>query len=171
MTQPNTTAATPIDHAPNQAASLAQPLYGAGFGTSIKRFFKKYATFSGRASRSEYWWVALFNFLVYIVLTAVMIAGAVATMDPTTGEPGGGILTGTLLYCLFGLAVIIPSIALGIRRLHDANFSGWFILLNLVPFFGQVAVIVMMLLPANPQGARFDDGYQPGAQYGGYPAS
>src|SRR6185312_8282818 len=52
----------------NGGVPLDQPLYGASFGQAIKRFFTKYATFSGRASRSEYWWVQLFNFIIVAVL-------------------------------------------------------------------------------------------------------
>jgi uncharacterized membrane protein YhaH (DUF805 family) len=57
---------------------------------------------------------------------------------------------------IIGLALIIPTLALIVRRLHDANISGLFALLLLIPFLGAIAVFVMMFLPSNPEGARFD---------------
>ena len=61
---------------------LDLPRYGAGFGEAVKRYFKKYATFSGRASRSEYWWIAVFNALVGIVAVATMIMGGAFNFEP-----------------------------------------------------------------------------------------
>ena len=92
-----------------------------GFKEAIETVLKqKYATFSGRASRSEYWWFVLFVILVAIVLSLVMVAG----MDFNTGEFGAlGMLGGGLLG-IFYLGVLIPSIAVGVRRLHDRNMSG-----------------------------------------------
>ncbi|NJC24047.1 uncharacterized membrane protein YhaH (DUF805 family) [Arthrobacter pigmenti] len=153
----------PATAQPTSEARLDQPLHDASFGSAVKRFFKKYATFSGRASRSEYWWVVLFNFLVSMVLSVVMIAGAFIGMDPETGTPGGGLIVGAILVSLYGLAIIIPSIAVSVRRLHDGNFSGWWYLLSFIPG-GSIVVLIFMLLPSNPQGARFDAnaGYGPG---------
>lgn len=155
---------------------LDQPLYGATFGQAISRFFKKYATFSGRASRSEYWWVSLFLTLVSIVLMIITIIGAVATADGYSGEPGPGLIIGAILLILFFLAVVIPGIAVTVRRLHDANFSGWFYLLSLTSV-GSIIVLVFTLLESKPEGARFDAGFngqipgQPGQYPGpGYPA-
>jgi uncharacterized membrane protein YhaH (DUF805 family) len=136
--------------------SLDMPFYGASFGEAIKRFFKKYATFSGRASRSEYWWVALLSFLVSTVGQIAMTAGGAATMDPITGEPGSGMVPGLIVVILYGLATLVPSIAVSVRRLHDGNFNGWLYLLIIIPILGALAIIVLMLLPSNPAGARFD---------------
>lgn len=137
-------------------APLDQPLYGASFGQAIKRFFKKYATFSGRASRSEYWFFALFNAIIYIVLYGLAIGFGLAGADPVTGEMGAGGTIPTVLIGLYGLAIIIPSIALGVRRLHDGNFSGLLYLLILVPILGGLVVLVLMIMPSVPEGARFD---------------
>ncbi|MCZ2404793.1 DUF805 domain-containing protein [Paenarthrobacter sp. Z7-10] len=68
--------------------------------------------------------------------------------------PGFGIYG--VLAGLWGLATIIPSLALLARRLHDGNFSAWLILIGLVPFLGVIALLVLTLLPSNPQGQRFD---------------
>ena len=90
------------------------------FGESISTCFKKYVTFDGCASRSEFWWFALFTFLVSIV------AGFVSQA----------------LSSLFSLAVLLPSLAVGARRLHDTDRSGWFLLLWLVPVVGWIILIV-----------------------------
>jgi uncharacterized membrane protein YhaH (DUF805 family) len=67
-----------------------------------------------------------------------------------------GAMAGTVITILFGLATLVPSIAISVRRLHDGNFSGWLYLLILIPILGALAIIVLMLLPSNPAGARFD---------------
>ncbi|MGN0846769.1 MAG: DUF805 domain-containing protein [Kiritimatiellia bacterium] len=90
--------------------------------------WKKYATFSGRARRKEYWMFILFNFLAYVV------AGALDAMF------GGGLITG--LYCL---AVFLPSFAVFVRRLHDTNKSGWWILISLVPVIGSIWLLIILL--------------------------
>ncbi|MFW0775193.1 DUF805 domain-containing protein [Paenarthrobacter nitroguajacolicus] len=139
---------------------LWAPYYGAPIGAAVKRFFKKYTAFSGRASRSEYWWVALALGVIGIVLqilTGILgAAGATVSADGTTTVPGPGAVVGLILIFAFYLAVLIPSIALLVRRLHDGNFSGWLALLGLIPFVGGLAILVFALLPSNPAGQRFD---------------
>lgn len=88
-----------------------------GFMEAVKSFFSRYVDFQGRSSRSEYWWPLLFMIIVYVV--GVLLAAAV----PILG----------ILVLIFYLAIIIPSIAVSIRRLHDLDKSGWWILLSLVP--------------------------------------
>lgn len=139
--------------------ALSQPLYGATLVEAVKRFFAKYATFSGRASRSEYWWLALAFVIVYAVL-----GGILALVLATTGEPqpSGGVrgtgpeIVVLVIIGIFFLAIIIPSIAVTVRRLHDANFSGWLYLLHLVPYAGSFVIFILTLLPSKPEGARFD---------------
>ncbi|MBG6192143.1 uncharacterized membrane protein YhaH (DUF805 family) [Arthrobacter sp. CAN_A212] len=135
---------------------LWAPYYGASFKVAVQRFFKKYAMFSGRASRSEYWWWALVATLVGSLLNVLTNAGG--GISPSNGEmtAAPAVITGYLLIAIWGLATIIPSIALTIRRLHDVNLSGWFLLLGLIPALGALALFVMMLLPPNPAGQRFD---------------
>lgn len=137
------------------AVPLNLPLYGATFGEAVKRFFKKYATFSGRASRSEYWWVQLFVFLVGIVLSFLMALGVT---DYGAGEfefnAFGWVMV--VVLTIWSLALIVPHLALTMRRLHDANFSGWFILLGLIPAGGFV-IFVFTLIPSNPAGVRYDE--------------
>ena len=144
---------------PAGAVPLWAPYYGAPIGEAAKRFFKKYATFTGRASRSEYWWWTLISGVVSIVLNIIMSAAGAAgatTYDAGTTVPGPGAFIGVILLVLWGLAVIVPSLALVVRRLHDVNFSGWMILIGLVPFIGSVALLVFMILPSKTEGQRFD---------------
>lgn len=139
---------------------LWAPYYGAPFPVAVKRFFKKYATFSGRASRSEYWWWTLVSVAVSIVLNIIIGAGAAATTTASslssTPALGPGAIVGYILLVIWALATIVPSLALVVRRLHDGNFSGWLLLIVLVPFLGALALLVFMILPSNPAGQRFD---------------
>jgi uncharacterized membrane protein YhaH (DUF805 family) len=138
---------------------LWAPLYGASLGDAARRFFKKYATFTGRASRSEYWkWVAI-SALAGIVLDIIVYAGGAsgATRGPA-GQLllGPGAIVGYALMALWTLAVIVPTLALSVRRLHDTNRSGWTYLLALIPIVGGIIVCIFMLLPSRPEGQRFD---------------
>mgnify|MGYP000628011175 CR=1 FL=1 len=92
------------------------------FKSAVTAFFKNYINFSGRSSRSEYWWPYLFIIIVVIALS--FLAGLL-------GNTIGG-LVGIILM-VFYLAILIPSIAVGIRRLHDNDKSGWWFLLAFVP--------------------------------------
>jgi uncharacterized membrane protein YhaH (DUF805 family) len=107
---------------------------------------QKYATFQGRAARSEYWWYGLGVMLIALVLGGLLMAG----MDFETGEMTGIGYVGAGLLGLFYLAIIIPSIAVMVRRFHDRNMSGWwvlgFILLSLIPLVGIVASIAQLVI-------------------------
>jgi uncharacterized membrane protein YhaH (DUF805 family) len=140
-------------------APLSAPLYGASLPQALSRFFRKYATFSGRASRAEYWWVALTNIVVYGVFGAIALSVGAATGTPTSSGGvimGAGAAAGLIPMGLWFLATVVPGIAVTVRRLHDANFSGWTILLGLIPWVGELIVIIFTILPPNPLGARFD---------------
>ena len=138
---------------------LDQPYPGVGPITAVKRFYQNYARFSGRASRSEYWWFTLVYFVVVSVILGVGFALGMATgTTDYTGEvqPGPAFLPFALLFLLLALANIVPSIALTVRRLHDANFSGLLYLINFFPYLGGFALVVLNIFPSNPLGARFD---------------
>ena len=102
------------------------------FGSSIAMCFSKYATFQGRAPRAEYWWFTLFLLLGYI---AIMILGAVA------GSSDGAILA-SVLYGIFALGTLLPTLAVAVRRLHDTDRSGWWLLIELVPLVGPILILV-----------------------------
>lgn len=96
-----------------------------GFADSIRTCLSKYVDFNGVASRSEFWWFMLFGFLGSIVLSVV-----------------GGMINFALLGNLFGLAILLPQLAVGARRLHDTGRSGWLQLLLLIPLIGLIVLIV-----------------------------
>lgn len=98
-----------------------------GFVDAVKSFFRRYVDFSGRSSRSEYWWAQLGLILIFIVLG--LIGGLL-------GETVGSLVLG-IAY----LAIIIPVIAIGVRRLHDLDKSGWFYLLALVPLVSLILLV------------------------------
>jgi uncharacterized membrane protein YhaH (DUF805 family) len=136
---------------------LWAPYYGAPFPVAIKRFWQKYTAFSGRASRSEYWWWALVAGVVSIILQIITSAGTAGASAGTSGATtGAGLIIGGILAVVWGLATIVPSLALVARRLHDVNMSAWLMLIVLIPFLGWLALIVLMVLPSNPAGQRFD---------------
>jgi uncharacterized membrane protein YhaH (DUF805 family) len=95
---------------------------------------KKYTVFDGRAHRTEYWMFVLFNVIITIALGLI---------DRLLGI--SGVLSG-----IYGLAVLIPGIAVGIRRLHDTNRSGWWLLISLVPVIGTIVLIVFMVQDSQP---------------------
>ena len=92
---------------------------------------KKYADFSGRARRSEYWYFILFFFIFSIAL---------ALFDLLLG-------TYVVFYSLFSLAMIIPSIAVGVRRLHDIGKSGWMYMISFIPLIGGIWLLILFCKP------------------------
>ena len=105
---------------------------------------KKYAVFSGRARRKEYWMFTLVNGVIAFVLG--MIEGL--TSDVSSTDPGA-------LGIIYGLAVFIPSIAVAVRRLHDTDRSGWWLLIALIPLIGAVALIVFLVFDSHPGDNRY----------------
>ena len=95
---------------------------------------KHYADFQGRATRTQYWLFFLIAFAINIVLSIL-----------EAFLFGSGLLSG-----LFFLAILVPSLALTARRLHDMGQSGWWQLLMLIPFLGALAILVMCCLPSQP---------------------
>jgi uncharacterized membrane protein YhaH (DUF805 family) len=130
--------------------------------------FRRYAEFNGRSRRMEYWMFALLNAIVAGVLIALMMAGGFSF--PTMGEdgavvpqaPGPLFWVGAGLLLVWFLATIVPVIAVGVRRLHDRDMSGWwylgFIVLSMIPvvgFIASLAMIVIFLLPGTPGPNRY----------------
>ncbi|EKD94059.1 MAG: protein of unknown function DUF805 [uncultured bacterium] len=96
---------------------------------------KKYAVFSGRAQRAEYWYFVLFNAIFSI---------AVGIIADVVGDTTG------LLSIGYALAMLIPGLAVSVRRLHDIGKSGWFILIGLIPLIGAIWLIVWMVRDSDP---------------------
>lgn len=94
---------------------------------------KKYAVFDGRATRKEYWMFVLINFIISIAV------GIIA-----------GIVDFKALTSLYNLVLLLPSIAVGVRRLHDINHSGWWMLLCLFPIIGWIWLIILLAKKSEP---------------------
>ncbi|PAU94643.1 hypothetical protein CK503_06690 [Aliifodinibius salipaludis] len=108
------------------------------------KVLKNYAEFEGRARRKEYWMFTLVNFLIYAALQTLMFM--LAGMNPESSV--GLVLMGIL--GLYSLAVFIPSLAVGVRRLHDTGRSGWWLLISLVPIIGAIVIIVFLVQDSQP---------------------
>ncbi|WP_051951948.1 DUF805 domain-containing protein [Actinacidiphila yeochonensis] len=113
---------------------------------------RKYAVFSGRATRQEYWMYVLVNVCVYGVLLVLL------------GLSGSEVAAS--LFALYWLAVLVPTLAVHVRRLHDTNRSGWFLLLSFVPLVGGILMLVFMC-GASYQGPN---SHGPGPDGVGFPA-
>jgi len=137
---------------------LDAPYYNAPFAVAFTRFWQKYATFSGRASRSEYWWWYLVAFVVNLVfnLLSFLLGGYGYQLDQSYAPPSAGAIVVFSLWAVFGLVTIVPSLALLARRLHDTDHSAGWIFIALVPFVGGIILLVFTLMGPNPAGARFD---------------
>jgi uncharacterized membrane protein YhaH (DUF805 family) len=106
---------------------------------------KKYAVFSGRSRRMEYWYFVLFNIIVAVVLS--LIDRLTSTFSAASNI---GLLSG-----IYALAVLIPTLAVTVRRLHDIDRTGWWILINLIPLIGTIVLLVFELTPGTPGSNRF----------------
>jgi uncharacterized membrane protein YhaH (DUF805 family) len=101
---------------------------------------KKYATFTGRSRRREYWFFILFYIIFAVALG--FVDGLVGTVDVASGL---GVFSS-----IFLLATFIPSISVAVRRLHDTDRSGWWLLIGLVPLVGSIVILVFTLLDGTP---------------------
>jgi uncharacterized membrane protein YhaH (DUF805 family) len=94
---------------------------------------KKYAVFEGRARRQEYWMFALFNIIALIVLAII-----------------GAIIHNMIPYFIYAAAIILPTLGVTVRRLHDTGKSGWMVLLGLIPFVGGIILLVFACIDSDP---------------------
>jgi uncharacterized membrane protein YhaH (DUF805 family) len=115
------------------------------FADAVRTCLAKYVVFSGRARRSEYWWFVLFSFLVS------MVAGILDLVLGTDYYRGSGLI-GTIA----SLALLLPSLAVAVRRLHDTSRTGWWILIGLIPIIGWIVLIVFYV-----QDSHGDNEYGP----------
>ncbi len=95
------------------------------FLESIQTCYKKFFDFSGRASKSEYWWFQLFNIIIYAL--SLIFQSDLA-----------------LLFSILIIVNLIPIYAVGVRRIHDSNKSGWFVLLSLIPIIGLYVLVLLI---------------------------
>ena len=103
------------------------------------KVLKQYAVFKGRARRKEYWMFVLINFIIGLVLGLV---------GPSGGDSANG---QSLLLSVYTLALLIPSIAVGVRRLHDIGRTGWWMLISLIPFIGILILIIFFVQDSEPK--------------------
>ena len=103
---------------------------------------RRYIDFGGRADRPEFWWFGLINLTISLLIWAIGIAAF-------------GFLTGELLAVLYGLLTLLPVLGVDIRRLHDTNRSGWWMLISLLPLVGGIILIVFFATAGTPEPNRF----------------
>jgi uncharacterized membrane protein YhaH (DUF805 family) len=108
------------------------------FGEAVRSGFDHYATFDGRASRPAFWWWVLFVFLVGIAANLI---------DLAIGAP--------VFTALVGLGLLLPNLSVSIRRLHDTNRTGWWILIYLIPLIGLIVLLVFCLQQGDPGENRY----------------
>jgi uncharacterized membrane protein YhaH (DUF805 family) len=101
---------------------------------------KQYADFGGRARRTEFWMFVLFNIIFSVIASLI---------DRAIGFKIGAIQMG-IIGLIYSLAVLIPALAVSVRRLHDIGKSGWMVLINLIPLIGLIWFIVLMVKDSQP---------------------
>jgi uncharacterized membrane protein YhaH (DUF805 family) len=121
---------------------------------------KKYADFSGRARRKEYWMFALFN-MIFLIVIAILDNVLGTTFKMETGY-GSQALPYGWLYMIYALAIIIPGLAVCVRRLHDLGKSGWMLLIAFIPFIGAIWLLVLYCTA----GTQGDNKYGPDPKAG-----
>jgi uncharacterized membrane protein YhaH (DUF805 family) len=110
---------------------------------AYKRFFANYANFKGRSTRSDYWWVVLCNIIIGFVL---------GFLD--------GLLGTEIFYIIsyiYDIVILIPGIAISVRRLHDINKSGWYCLIALIPFVGSIILLIYMCTASVNEGNQYGE--------------
>ncbi len=113
------------------------------FTEAVKSVYSKYATFDGRAARSEYWWFALFSLIAAIAIMVVENALGMGRGMMHAGHGGfSASYNGGILSIIWSLGNILPSLAVGVRRLHDTDRSGWWLLIALIPLIGAIVLLV-----------------------------
>ncbi len=115
--------------------------------SAYTEMFKNYAKFEGRSRRSEYWYAVLANWIIVMVVYMILFIPIMSDIA-TNGEPTGVSLTLSivvgLVLMVYAFASLVPSLALGVRRLHDIGKSGWYMLMGLIPYVGSIILIVFM---------------------------
>ena len=128
--------------------------------TAYLSMFKKYAQFHGRSRRSEYWFACLANSL--LVLLVLMFSFIPTFLDTAKmGYPSDTSLfimtIGSIIVTIYGLAVLVPSLALQVRRLHDTGKSGWLSLLSLIPYVGSIVLLIFCAQDSQPGANKYGE--------------
>jgi uncharacterized membrane protein YhaH (DUF805 family) len=124
---------------PSSGGGQSPPMGNPLVGYWKRVILERYAQFTGRAGRAEFWWYFLANIIVYIVLNILIAISSIFWV----------------LYVIYALAVLIPGIAVGIRRLHDTDKSGWWLLISLIPLVGIIVLIVFWATEGTPGPNRY----------------
>ncbi len=115
--------------------------------TAYVEMFKKYAQFSGRSRRSEYWLAVLANCIIIMIAYTVLFIPLICDIV-SNGEPSGVsfvvVAVVGIILLIYSFAVIVPVLAMGVRRLHDTGKSGWYMLMSLIPYVGPIILIIFM---------------------------
>ena len=120
---------------------------------AYKNFFKNYAEFTGRSTRSDYWWVWLGNFILsipfWIIYFYTVFLSAVMDSVSDSASEAAFMIFGlvAIIYVVFYLAILVPTIALTVRRLRDAGFHWAFIFLRFAPMVGGIALLILLAMP------------------------
>ena len=140
------------------SVGLDRPLYHATIGQAFGRFWRKYTTVRGRASRSEFWWW----FLIY---AGVGVLLSIANQVVVGAAPAGQTDTATIIRHAVAVSIastawslvnLVGGITITVRRLHDTDRRGWWWFIQLVPILGSITMIILVALPTDPAGRRFD---------------
>ena len=121
----------------------------------------RYFDFSGRSRRKEYWMFALLNLIIMTIFVTILLTLGYS-LDPYAATGGAAMWLVMAVLGIYSLLILIPSIAVQVRRFHDQDKSGWFVLINFVPYIGALIVLVFMLL----EGTRGPNKYGPDPKAG-----
>lgn len=111
---------------------------------AYKNFFKGYVDFTGRSTRSEYWWIWLTNMILLVPFYSAYFKVLANPRNEAALVALGGI---AIIYMIFGLALILPMLALTVRRLRDAGFHWALIFIIFIPMVGSLALLVLLAMP------------------------
>ena len=124
-----------------------------GFTEAIRSGFDHYVKFDGRASRSAYWWWALFVFIIVGIVANVL--DGVFGLQQFREFDGRAYASGGVISSLATLALLLPGLSVTIRRLHDTDRSGWWWLINFIPIIGWIVFLYFMVARGTPGPNRF----------------
>ncbi|MBD5231342.1 MAG: DUF805 domain-containing protein [Bacteroidales bacterium] len=127
--------------------------YQVSFGAAVRRAFSKYCCFTGRASRSEYWWFQLFLFIIGAIISSFSIATTVKSFSE--GDYSTPFNIYTVISYIWGLIILLPSWGLLFRRLHDTGRSGWNWCWCFLPIVGAIILLVFCCQESQPQENKY----------------